>query len=102
MNRNEILNETMILANTINGYLDYRSSADFYMAIEDCIKFFDKFKFLDKVMYLCSRKYIEIPNSIKLYLTYDKKLQKDIMYTFLLCSKINKASKKELKDKNSN
>lgn len=95
MNKNDILNETMNLAKKINNCLNHKNSTEFYLEIEECVNEFDKYKFIEKISYICSRKYIEVSKTIGLFLTYDEDLQKDIMYTFLLNSKINEGTKKE-------
>ena len=93
MDRNLLLKETGIFAKNISSMLKSTTSSEFYIGIENSIERFNKYKFLDLVMFQASRKNINIPSSFEEFLTYDEDLQKDIMYSFLLHSKIKKPNR---------
>ena len=95
MNKELLLVEVIDLAKTINKHLNHKDSIKFYTAIEESLENSDVYKFIKEIMYTCSRKYIEIPESFGKILTYDKNLHKEIMYTFVLNSKINEGSARE-------
>lgn len=95
MKKEILLGEVIDLAKTINKHLSHKDSIKFYTAIEESLENYDVYKFIKQIMYTCSRKYIEIPESLGKILTYDKNLHKEIMYTFVLNSKINEGTHKE-------